>query len=83
MIRAMSSPFGSPRAGRLGGGAISFEALRGKNALADGDRDGRGRGVRDGPAARWGRTGEGGEPAFTRDGEDAGETRDGETKACS
>ena len=41
-ITASSRPTGSPGAGRRGGGAISFEAARGKSAPGDGDRDGRG-----------------------------------------
>jgi hypothetical protein len=82
----MSSPLGSPGAGRLGGGTISFEAVRGKSAPGDGDRDGRGRGVRDGAATRCGRTTDCGEPgagcAGGDSGEpgaggDTGETRDG------
>jgi hypothetical protein len=60
MTRTMSSPFGSPGAGRLGGGTISFEAVRGKSG--NGDRDGRGGGVRDGAATWWGRTAVSGEP---------------------
>ena len=73
----MSSPLGSPGAGRLGGGTISFEAARGNSAPGDGDRDGRGCGVRDGAATLWGRTGYGGVPPPARDGGTNGDTRDG------